>query len=98
MLRRLLAESSRVRSNHWVAEVIAGFSASVITYLDREAIRSLLIGFLLYAIAEEPIWPFSNGSSTSFRCCSRRISLENFVALAAMPARIFRTLVSTLRE
>ncbi len=29
--RRLLAESSRVRSNHWVAEVMAGFRASTIT-------------------------------------------------------------------
>ena len=29
--------------------------ASTITYLEREAIRSLLIGFLLYAIADEPI-------------------------------------------
>ena len=55
MLRRLFAESSRVLSNHWVADVIAGFRASTITYLEREAIRSLLIGFLLYAIAEEPI-------------------------------------------
>ena len=47
MERRLLAESSRVLSNHWVADVIAGFSASIITYLAKEAIRSLLIGFLL---------------------------------------------------
>ena len=67
-LRRLFAESSRVLSNHCVADVIAGFRASIITYLDREAILSLLIGFLLYAIAEDPIWDFSNGSSTSFRC------------------------------
>ena len=89
MLRRLFAESSSVLSNHWVAEVIAGFSASTITYLDRDAIRSLLIGFLLYAIAEEPIWFFSNGSSTSFRCCRRRISLDILCALAAIPARTF---------
>ena len=27
----LFAESSKVLSNHWVAEVIAGFSASTIT-------------------------------------------------------------------
>ena len=81
MERRLLAESSSVLSNHWVAEVIAGFRASIITYLEREAIRSLLIGFLLYAIAEEPIWDFSKGSSTSFKCCSRRISLDILWAL-----------------
>ena len=47
---------------------------------------------------EEPICDFSNGSSTSFRCCRRRISLDILCALAAIPARIFRTLVSTLRE
>ena len=64
-LRRLFAESSNVLSNHCVADVIAGFSASIITYLDSDAIRSLLIGFLLYAIAEDPICVFSNGSSIS---------------------------------
>ena len=51
----LLAESSSVRSNHWVAEVIAGLRASIITYLEREAILSLLMGLRLYAIAEDPI-------------------------------------------
>ena len=65
---------------------------------DQDAIRSLLIGFLLYAIAEDPICVFSNGSSTSFRCWRRRMSLENLCALAAIPARTFTTLVSTLRE
>ena len=33
---RLLAESSKVRSNHWVAAVRAGFRASLITYRARE--------------------------------------------------------------
>ena len=70
----------------------------VITYLDNEAILSLLIGFLLYAIADEPIWFFSNGSSTSFKCCKSRISFENLCALAAIPARTFNTLVSTFLE
>ena len=51
----LFAESSRVLSNHCVADVMAGFNASIITYLDREAILSERIGFLLYAIADEPI-------------------------------------------
>ena len=69
-----------------------------ITYLDKDAILSLLIGLRLYAIAEEPICDFSNGSSTSFRCCRRRISFDILCALAAIPARIFKTLVSTLRE
>ena len=43
-LRRLFAESSNVLSNHCVADVIAGFSASIITYLDSDAIRSLHSG------------------------------------------------------
>ena len=51
----LFAESSRVLSNHCVEAVTAGFMASAITYLESEPILSLLIGFLLYAIAEEPI-------------------------------------------
>ena len=46
-LSLLFAESSSVLSNHCVADVIAGLSASIITYLERDAIRSLLIGFLL---------------------------------------------------
>ncbi len=98
MDRRLLAESSRVLSNHWVAEVMAGFSASTITYRDREAIRSLLMGLRLYAMAEEPIWFFSKGSSTSFRCWSRRISLLILWADAAIPASTLATRVSTFRE
>ena len=51
----LFAESSSVLSNHCVAAVIAGLSESTITYLARDVIRSDLIGFLLYGIAEEPI-------------------------------------------
>ena len=97
-LSRLFAESSSVLSNHCVADVIAGLSASIITYLERDAIRSLLIGFLLYAIADDPICVFSNGSSTSFKCWSRRMSLENLCALAAIPASTFSTLVSTFLE
>jgi len=68
------------------------------TYLESDAIRSLLIGFLLYAIADEPIWFFSNGSSISLRCCKSLISFENLCALAATPARTFNTRVSSLRE
>ena len=43
----LLAESSKVRSNHWVAAVIAGFITSHITYLAMDAILSLLMGLRL---------------------------------------------------
>ena len=49
-------------------------------------------------IAEEPIWFFSNGSSTSLRCCKRRISFENFAADCAMPASTLRNCESSLRE
>ena len=40
----------------------------------REHIRSLLMGFLLYAMADEPIWFFSKGSSTCLSCCSSLMS------------------------
>ena len=96
-LIRLLAESSSVRSNHWVEAVIAGLRESAMTYRARAAIRSLRIGLRLYAIAEEPIWCFSNGSSISLRCWSSRISLENFAALCAMPERVERIIESSLR-
>ena len=49
-------------------------------------------------MAEEPIWLFSKGSSTSFRCWSRRMSLLILWAEAAMPASTFATLVSTFLE
>ena len=42
--------------------------------------RSERIGLRLYAIAEEPIWFFSNGSSTSLACCRSLISLLNLCA------------------
>ena len=54
-LRRLFAESSSVRSNHCAPEVMAVFCMSAIIYLEREAIRSLLMGLRLYAMADEPI-------------------------------------------
>ena len=41
---------------------------------------------------QEPICFFSNGSSTSFRCWRRRMSLENLCALWAMPASTLMTL------
>ena len=55
MERRLLAESSRVRSNHWVEATSMGFIISLITKSAREAMRSLRMGLRLYAMAEEPI-------------------------------------------
>ena len=40
-------------------------AGSAITNRDSEHIRSARIGFRLYAIADEPIWSASNGSSSS---------------------------------
>ena len=44
---RLLAESSRVRSNHCREEVMAGFMASAMTYRARAQMRSLRMGLRL---------------------------------------------------
>ena len=88
---RLLAESSSVRSSHWVDAVSAGFVASAMTYRAREQMRSLRMGFRLYAMAEDPIWVFSNGSSSSFMCCSSRRSLANLEADCAMPDSTLQT-------
>ena len=60
--------------------------------------RSLRIGLRLYAMALEPIWLFSKGSSTSLRCWSRRMSLENLCALCAMELSTLSTRKSYLRE
>ena len=42
-----LAESSRVRSSHWVEAVMAAFMASAIRYRESEQIRSLRMGLRL---------------------------------------------------
>ena len=90
----LFAESSKVLSNHCVEAVIAGSCDNTITCLDSEFILSLLIGFLLYAIADDPICPFSNGSSNSFSCCNNLMSFANLEALCAIADNTFSTLVS----
>ena len=51
----LLAESSNVLSNHCVAKTNAPVCELEITYFASDEILSLLIGFLLYAIALDPI-------------------------------------------
>ncbi len=84
----LFAESSRVLSNHCVAAVNEGFKTSIITYLESEVILSHLIGFLLYAIADEPICVFSNGSSISLNDWSILISFENLLADCARPLSV----------
>ena len=65
--RRRLALSSSVRSIHCVACVWAALAGRFIANRARLQIRSARIGLRLYAIAEEPIWSFSNGSSISLR-------------------------------
>ena len=44
---RLLAESSSVRSNHWVPAVRPGFKLSQITYRARAQMRSERMGLRL---------------------------------------------------
>ena len=51
----LFAESSSVRSIHCVEAVIAALTGNESIYLASAQILSQRIGFLLYAIAEEPI-------------------------------------------
>jgi hypothetical protein len=50
-------------------------------YLLNEQIRSHRIGFRLYAIAEDPIWPGSRGSSISFKFANNRISVAILCAV-----------------
>ena len=63
-----------------IIEVIAGLVAKLNTNLLRAVTLSQRIGFLLYAIADEPTWVFSNGSSTCFRLADSRMSLHNLWA------------------
>ena len=94
---RRLALSSSVRSIHWAEAVIGAFIASAIRYRAREQIRSLRIGLRLYAMAEDPIWFFSKGSSTWRSCCIRRMSVAMRYALWAMEDRAFRIRLSVFR-
>ena len=55
-------------------------------------------GLRLYAIAEEPIWFFSNGSSISFLWESIRRSVANLCALPAIPDSASSNWASIFRE
>src|SRR5690606_21230823 len=57
---RRFAESSSVRSSHCVAAVNAGSIVRTMTCRASAFIRSVRIGFRLYAIADEPICSVSN--------------------------------------
>ena len=63
-----------------------------------EHTRSDRIGLRLYAIAEDPIWVDSNGSSTSYRFARRRRSVAGLWAVAPNEASGARTSMSILRE
>jgi hypothetical protein len=52
---RLLAESSKVRSSHWVAAVCDALPTIVIKWRESAQVRSHRIGLRLYAIADDPI-------------------------------------------
>lgn len=91
-------ESSRVRSNHWTLAVIMAFCWMTIRWRASEQTRSDRIGLRLYAMAEEPIWSFSNGSSTSLRLARRRMSVAILWAVAPNEASGPRTSMSILRE
>ena len=90
MDRRLLAESSRVRSNHWVAAGdgrVQGVASSRSGTGKRSARCAWDCACMPWR--RNRSGAFSKGSSTSFRCCSRRMSLDILWALAAMPASTF---------
>ena len=78
---RRIALSSRVRSNHWLACVLAALGGRLIIYLLSEQHLSLRMGLRLYAMALLPIWFFANGSSTSLRFASGRMSPHIVCAL-----------------
>lgn len=90
--------SSSVRSNHCVPAVVSAFCWSAHKCRASEHTRSLRMGLRLYAIADDPIWPASNGSSTSLRFASRRRSVESLCAVEPNDASVPRTSASILRE
>ncbi len=98
MTRRRFALSSSVRSKNCTPCVRFAFGSSVTTKRASDAMRSLRIGFRLYAIADDPICSVSNGSSISPTLCSTRMSPLNFIALDATPATTPSTWASSLRE
>ncbi len=94
---RRLALSSSVRSSHCSAAVCQAFPSSSITKRASPVMRSARIGFRLYAIALEPTWSLSNGSSISPSCWRSRRSVANLAADAASPASAASTCASSLR-
>ena len=93
-VNRRLALSSRLRSSHWLAAVLAVLAWSEITNRASPLIRSARIGFRLYAMALDPICSCSNGSSSSPSCCSSRRSPASFAADWAIPLRVSSTALS----
>lgn len=72
-----MALSSSVRSIHWVAAVLSVLAGRDMRNLAMEQQRSERIGLRLYAMADDPICVFSNGSSSSFMLASSRMSVHS---------------------
>lgn len=51
--------SSNVRSSHWLLNVSEKFAGRLLSFRPRLQIRSLRWGFILKAIADDPIWVVS---------------------------------------
>src|SRR5213082_1646273 len=95
--RRRLALSSSVRSSHCSDAVCQALPSSSITKRASPVIRSARIGLRLYAMADEPTWSLSNGSSISPSCCSRRRSVASLAADCARPDNTASTCASSFR-
>ncbi len=59
----------------------------------RPQTRSAVMGLRLWGMAEEPFWPFANGSSASMTsdCCSRRTCMAMDSSVEAVTARAVMT-------
>ena len=66
--------------------------AFAFTQRARPHTRSAVMGLRLWGMADEPFWPFSNGSSASMTsvCCSRRtcMAMDSSVAAAQASAHM----------
>lgn len=77
---------------------MSAFWCSTIRCRERLQTRSERMGLRLYAIADEPIWVDSKGSSTSLRFASSRRSVAILCAVAPKLARGASASTSILRE
>jgi len=87
-----------VRSIHCTAPVPRVCETHPIKYRLKLQIRSQRIGLRLYAIALDPICPFSIGSSISLRFARSRMSVAILCAVLPSEERGYIVSASTLRE